>query len=509
MMSRRAPLRLLVTIGGSGVAALMQVAFVPVYIHVLGMEAWGLVGFYLTLQAALQVLDFGLSPTVSRELARFSAQPDKAADARDLVRTLEVGYWAIGLAIGLAVTLAAPWLALHWLRPASLPTKVVVQGVTLAGVVLALQWPLSFYQGGLVGLQRQVALSVLQVSIATLRATGAVAVLWFVSPTILAYLIWQAVVGAIHVTVTTGLLWRSLPAAPAKPTVRLGLVRQVARFAAGMTGIGVSALLLTQADKLVLSRLVPLDTFGQYILAGTVAAGLTIVITPIFNIVFPHLSMLAGSVTSSALAVHYHRASQAMAVLLTPLALLIVFFADDLLRLWTGNATLAAQVAPMARLLVAGTALNGLMHLPYALQLAHGWTGIGLRINLLLIVMLVPAVAVAALRFGAVGAAATWCGLNILYMVVAVPLTHRRLVRGHAGRWFVHDVLIPAAGAAAVIGVAKLAAPAPLSLGVAAVLLPGSLALALVVAGLSAGQVRSAVRSELIRVLWRPTGGEV
>ena len=80
---------------------LLQMACVPLYIRFLGVEAYGLIGFYLMLQAILQVLDLGLSPTMNREMARYSVQPEKADEARDLVRTLELGYWLIGLMIGL------------------------------------------------------------------------------------------------------------------------------------------------------------------------------------------------------------------------------------------------------------------------------------------------------------------------------------------------------------------------------------------------------------------------
>lgn len=49
---------------GSGWVALMSFAFVPLYIHFMGIESYGLVGFYLTLQALFAVLDMGLTATV-------------------------------------------------------------------------------------------------------------------------------------------------------------------------------------------------------------------------------------------------------------------------------------------------------------------------------------------------------------------------------------------------------------------------------------------------------------
>ena len=53
-------------------AVLLQLLLVPQYIRLLGIEFYGLVGFYMTLQAAFQILDLGVSQTVTRELARHS-----------------------------------------------------------------------------------------------------------------------------------------------------------------------------------------------------------------------------------------------------------------------------------------------------------------------------------------------------------------------------------------------------------------------------------------------------
>jgi len=44
---------------GTGWAALMQIVCIPLYIKFMGIEAYGLIGFYLVLQAMLQVWIWG------------------------------------------------------------------------------------------------------------------------------------------------------------------------------------------------------------------------------------------------------------------------------------------------------------------------------------------------------------------------------------------------------------------------------------------------------------------
>ena len=54
-------------------SALAGIISVPAYAHYLGIEAFGVIGFYITLQAWFQALDLGLSTTLSRESSLFNA----------------------------------------------------------------------------------------------------------------------------------------------------------------------------------------------------------------------------------------------------------------------------------------------------------------------------------------------------------------------------------------------------------------------------------------------------
>ncbi len=496
----RLKLNLLANFAGTGWSTLMGLIFIPLYIRFMGIEAYGLIGFYIALQGALQILDFGLSPTMNREMARYSVQPERAGEARDLVRTLEIGYWAIGLFIGLVIWALAPFIATHWIKATTLPVNVVQSAVVSMGIASALQWPLSFYQGGLLGLQRQTLLNSLLIAISTLRNGGAALILWLISPTITAFFEWQIVVGAVQVILITIGLWRSLPHADHAPRFRLALLKTIWRFATGMSGITLSALILTQLDKVILSKLLSLELFGYYTLASVVSNGLALMVSPVFNIVFPQLSALVAVSNTEVVKRFYHRSAQLMAVIVLPVAAMLAFFASDILRLWTGNGEITRHVAPIASLLVLGSALNSIMVLPYSLQLAYGWTSLGIRINICLIVFMVLTILFLSTYYGPLGAAAVWVALNGLYILIGAPLTHRRLLKGEGWRWFVEDVSLPAIGAvlAAWIGRVVMINPMPglpTIIGLSAVSLG-----ALMAAILAAHQIRSWAWSQFLRL---------
>ena len=148
-------------VAGRGWTALLSLAVVPVYIHFLGIEAFGLIGFFLSLMAMLSLLDLGLGTALNRQFARYSMQSGKAQEMRDLLRTLEIIYWLIGIAIGVAMAALAPVIAAYWLKPQQLPAETVAQALAMMGVAFACQWPRALYSGGLMGLQRQVAFNLL------------------------------------------------------------------------------------------------------------------------------------------------------------------------------------------------------------------------------------------------------------------------------------------------------------------------------------------------------------
>lgn len=108
--------------GGKAWAGLIQLLFVPFYIKFLGMEAFGLIGFFIMLQGLLGLLDLGLSTTLNRELACRSAN-NNAHEVKDLVRTMEWIYWPIAIVIAVGIIVVAPWIARSWVNVKELPLK--------------------------------------------------------------------------------------------------------------------------------------------------------------------------------------------------------------------------------------------------------------------------------------------------------------------------------------------------------------------------------------------------
>lgn len=441
---------------GQGWRALMSLAFVPLYIMYLGIEAYGLIGIFAILQAWLGLLDMGMKPALGREMARFIGGAHNPQSIRDLLRTIEIIGVAIAAVVALGIWAASGWLATDWLTAQNLPVDVVARAFAVMGAVTALSFIESIYVSSIVGLQRQVLQNVVISIMATARGLGAVGVLVWVSPTIDAFFIWQGVISLMTVALYAGVTYRTLPPAPRPARFSRSALTGIWRYAAGMVAITFLALLLTQVDKILLSRLLTLEAFGYYSLAAVVANGLHILTGPIVTAFYPRLVELVTRNEVRSLRTLYHQGAQLVSVLMGGAAAMLIIFGDRVLLLWTGDPSLAQQVAPLMAVLALGTLFNGLMWMPYQLQLAHGWTTLTIKVNIIAVGVLIPAILWVVPTYGAVGAAWVWVTLNAGYLLFAIYFMHRRLLRTEKWRWYLQDLAIPLAAAAATAWLCRL-----------------------------------------------------
>jgi len=425
-------------------SALMSVAFLPFYLHFIGVEGYGLVGFFVMLSASLTILDAGLGSVATREAAAYiGSNNERQSEIVLLLRSIEILLFGVSLITGLVVIFAAPLIVKYWLN---VPVELV-SGATWAicwmGLTIAIQFPSSYYSGCLNGFQRQVSLNVVNVVGSTLRGGGAVLVLWLISPTIQAFFAWQAF-GALGMLIAFRVLFiRSLLETPIDLVFSSQSIKRVRHFLGGMGAINILALLLTQLDKLILSKVLTLTAFGYYTLAwmlGTLIYRLT---GPVFNAYYPKITQLLEQKNSVLMLHTYQQACKVMAVVVVPISLWLALFSHDILQLWTRNATLANEASGALSVIAIGTMFNAFMHIPYALQLAHSYTRLALVQNIIAVILLAPLTWFLATHYGLTFAALPWLIVNAGYVIFSAPLMHWNLALPGLREWYVKSLLKP------------------------------------------------------------------
>lgn len=461
--------------------ALMSLAFVPLYLHFLGAEGYGFISLFATLLALFGLLDFGLSLTANREIARYGARPDERQQARIMLRTFEAVYWAIALAIGVGIALLAPWIVRGWIHLQAIPLDQADRGVRLMGLMALARWPVSLYLGVLQGMQRQVVSNTITSLASTLAGGGAVLVLWLVSPRVDYFVGWQSMVFIGQVLALRLAAWRGLALAGDRPRVQLGILRNSAGFSIGITGITLLSLVLTQLDKVLLTRMLSLKDFGYYAIASSIAGLLTTIGGAVETASFPALTAAVEQGDRQAVSAIYHNASRGLAVLVVPAAMVLAIFSSDLLHFYLPSPGTAEQTHVLLSLLALGNACLALVFMPLSLQLANGWTSLSFWKNVFAILIYVPLLLFLVPRFGTIGAALSWLALTGGYLLLEVPIMHQRLLQGELWRWYSRDLGAPLIVAIAVVGMGWLVLPSGQSpwprlvtIGIASVLAQGA-----------------------------------
>lgn len=440
--------------------AVLSVVLVPFYLDYIGIEAYGLIGIFTGIQALIGFLDLGLSPTVNVELAKLSALENRAQEMHDLKRTLELLNRAATVSIGLLLCLLSPLIAHYWVQPGNLPVETITQAFLIMSVNIAVQFSANFYVGGLMGLQKQVFLNVINIVFGSLRSIGSLIVLAIYSPTIQSFLLWQCLVALAQIVTLNVVFNFSLPSAAAKGRFQKKLLDKVKRFAAGLTGISVGSLILMQTDKIVLSRMLSLEDFGYYALAITVSSmAINTIASSITHAVQPRFAQFISIGDEAALRRFYHRGCQTVSAFLLPVVMIFSLFSYQILIVWTGKQSIADNTYLLLSLLAIGTGLNCLMWLPYSLQIAHGWTKLAFYVNILMIGILIPLIIIGAYRYGAVGGAVAWIVLNVLYNLIMTQFMHRRILQGEKMRWYLEDLALPFFVALSVSSIGKMLLP--------------------------------------------------
>lgn len=396
----------------------LQLLLTPLYVWFLGVESFGLIGFYLSWIAILGILDTGISATAVREIAWLAARSEEKWKIPALLRSLEVVYWGIVLILGVGILAGAWFFGAGWFQTKDLPPELVRDALMLMAVSLVVQVPSGLYIGGLMGLQRQVECSGLLALFGTVRGLGAVVVLWTIGPDIRVFFLWQIVAGVLQTGVMRWLLWRRVRIERFPGRFSVGMLQSVKGFAGGVILITALSIVITQMDKMILSRVVSLEALGFYMLAWTVASGLSRVATPLIQAFGQHFTELVSKGDDEALAKQVRLASQLMSVLILPPAALIAFLSKPILLAWMGNPAVAAGASPILAVLVVGTALSACSYPAVSILYSRKQLGPVIVVNLAALVVLLPLLIVAVVNFGVMGAAFCW-GLYGLILYVA------------------------------------------------------------------------------------------
>lgn len=426
---------------GQVIGILSGLILIPLYNRFLGAEGFGLVGFILSLQALTAILDLGMGAAANREVSRRSST-DGAATTAALVRTLEVMYCGMALALLAVLVMLSQRIEHDWIQADSMAPGTVAACVQIASITLALRLQSALYHGVLRGLERQVPLNLVYASVVALQTVGLALVLLLRRPALPEFFVWQAGFTLCEFLALRTMAWSEVRRGSHGAARFSGaIVREIWRFALSVNGITLFAAGIKQIDKIVISKLMPIASLGPYSAAALISNGIGKVAVPFQTALFPRYARLHATGETAQLATLFRTSVRLLSLLNCAVAAAIAFFAHDLLAVWLQSAQTAAQAAPALSILSAAMMLNGMMAPVFSLLLALGQTRIPLVMNAAGLVLLIPATLWLVRHHGLAGGATAWLAFNLAYYVVVPAWLSRRWQGFALGRFYVSDTL--------------------------------------------------------------------
>ena len=308
---------------------LLGIVAIPLLVSQLGSEGYGLVAFFLTLQALFVLLDLGLSQALLRQTARVREGVVDIYEYQAFYRTVKVLFGAIAALVCLVFLFAADWISGSWLTANSVPSEDVKLSVQLMGLAAALRWLTGLYRGVAAGFEEFVWIGGITAVIGILRYLGAVPVLWLLQPQrgIVVFMVYQLAIGIVEVTVFylkgQRLVHRQAGSLVSSGGFKPSSIFAELRFSIYITIGSVTWLFTAQTDRIVLSYTLPLSDYGIYSLAVTLSAAVILVGQPLLNVINPRLTRFAARGLDGPLQWEYVELTSLVAWIAAPVALTV------------------------------------------------------------------------------------------------------------------------------------------------------------------------------------------
>jgi O-antigen/teichoic acid export membrane protein len=411
---------------------ILSVVSVPILIGIIGTESYGIICFVQTIQSVLGILDMGLAGTVNREVATHRGEENRRRVA-DLVRTFEWIYWPMALVVGGVLAIASGWLADSWVAKQSLPATDIRTAIVLGGITLAARWPVSLYTGVLRGIERQVLLNAVLIVAATVRLFMSVLTLKLIAPTVSCFLVTQAAVNVIEV-LATGYCARHFADPSGLGRFDVGVLRQVWRFALSFNLVGAFGVLTSAADKLLISRLLPLSAMTYYSVCATATGSFLLVYQAAAVSLFPRMCHCAHSQAFAEMNRLYLMAARLTTYICLGPVMVLMAFPREVLLLWTRSEEIASGAKLLLPVMAGAVMLNCHTTLTYNILIASGHTRLPLLMNLAMLPINWVGTYVCIDRFGVLGAAVCTLAINAVYCIVYEQFCRTHVLQNRATR---------------------------------------------------------------------------
>lgn len=404
-------------------------ALTPVMINRLGVEAFGVIALVQVITGYMNVLNFGFSEAITKQVASAWGREDRVAAGQ----AVWVGFWlfagfgALGAAI---VFLASDWLAFDLLKVApslQADTRTTLQ---IGSAVFLLQMLAEFYRGTAMGAQRfdipnlcrilRIGLSAAFILAALELGLGMPGVMW-------------ATLAGLAIGLAVNALWmeRLLPLRRVGGNLR-PIWREVLHYSKHVFAMRLANIVSSRLAQFFLGTLSSATNVALYDVPVRVAETGSALLNRILQVFFPGFAAMDRATEMGRIRRILREANSLQLLAITPFFLGMTLEGHTLLALWI-NPEFARQASGIFVVVCLNYWLSSLTNLPSILALACGMPDIVSKYSLIRMAVTLTVGYPLVVNFGLMGAAITLL-LSELPALVMIPETLTRTLGGDTAR---------------------------------------------------------------------------
>jgi O-antigen/teichoic acid export membrane protein len=411
-------------LAGESIPVLAAVVAIPILVHRLGADRFGVLTLSWIIAGYFGLFDFGLGRALTKAMAQ-ELSLGRDAKAAELFWTALAVMLTLGAAAAVSLAMITPWLA-----RGALKIPLALQHETLAGLyVIAVGLPMlissSALRAGLTAAGRFDLLNLIRTPSGIMSFAAPVLVLPFTHN--LGWLIAALMANrAASWLIYFSAIFRALPKLKADLRLDRACVASLLGFGAWITVSNVVTPLMIYLDRFLIGALMSMAALTAYSVPMEIISKSFILPAAVSGVMFPAFAR-AFAVAPEAITALFVRSLKLVALILCPWCAAVVAFAPQIMALWMGH-EFAARSSVVLQILAIGAFVTGLSWIPLALLHGAHRPDLAAKIHLVDFPIYALVLWISVRRFGLAGAAFTWSGRLLIENLVIFAMASQFIV---------------------------------------------------------------------------------
>ncbi|MFM2596696.1 lipopolysaccharide biosynthesis protein [Vibrio fortis] len=405
---------------------LASVLLIPFFFRILGSDAYGIVGYFSVILIWLQILDMGLSNTLNRQTAIFSARGYSKESYLSVVNKVRFFYFLVAVLFLIIAAFNLDYIA-NEIIDSKIPKPDLYLYIYLMIFSISFRWLVMPFRSILIGFEKHKSIAKLDVMSETIKSPLCLLLVYIFPDKLLVFFICQTL-SSLSLLISFYALSRRAIDNQESSSINVLSLKEFISFASRIFSVSFAWLVTSQSDKLFLSNQLSAQEYGLLTVLFQLASIIMFLSSPFSVALLPRLVRVAKEEGGEKLETFYRKSYKFSSLFLLIPVLIFFFFSKELIVLWTGVEGNIDNSVIVFRLYLLGNYIFALSSFSYYIQYAFGDISRHSKVSILASIVMLPIYYISSVFFGAFGTGIVWLFYNLIMLFIWGVYIHNTIL---------------------------------------------------------------------------------